>query len=386
MLKRINFLTAGESHGKGLLGIIDGIPSNLILEKEYIDKELKRRQMGYGRGGRMKIESDAVEIWSGVRHGKTIASPIGLIVKNKDWENWKSKMSIKIPHKAPKKVTLPRPGHADLAGGEKYGFDDIRNVLERSSARETAMRVALASVCRKLLKDLGIEIASRVIQIHDIKDEYQIDVNINNININKRADESPVRCLNKSAEKDMVKVIDNAKARGDSVGGVFEIIATGLPHGLGSYIQWDRKLQAKISSLLMSVNAFKAIEIGSGFLSGEKFGSEIHDEIEWNSDRYIRATNNAGGIEGGMSNSMPIILRVAMKPIPTLTKSLKSVDIITKKAKDAHKERTDSCAVPAASIIGESMLCFVLADTILEKFGGDSMEQVKAHMKYSAKY
>ena len=386
MLKRINFLTAGESHGKGLLGIIDGIPSNLILEKEYIDKELKRRQMGYGRGGRMKIESDAVEIWSGVRHGKTIASPIGLIVKNKDWENWKSKMSIKIPHKAPKKVTLPRPGHADLAGVEKYGFDDIRNVLERSSARETAMRVALASVCRKLLKDLGIEIASRVIQIHDIKDESQIDVNINNIEINKRADESPVRCLNKSAEKDMVKVIDNAKARGDSVGGVFEIIATGLPHGLGSYIQWDRKLQAKISSLLMSVNAFKAIEIGSGFLSGEKFGSEIHDEIEWNSIRYTRPTNNAGGIEGGMSNSMPIILRVAMKPIPTLTKSLKSVDIITKKAKDAHKERTDSCAVPAASIIGESMLCFVLADTLLEKFGGDSMEQVKAHMKYSAKY
>ena len=386
MLKRINFLTAGESHGKGLLGIIDGIPSNLILEKEYIDKELKRRQMGYGRGGRMKIESDAVEIWSGVRHGKTIASPIGLIVKNKDWENWKSKMSIKIPPKAPKKVTLPRPGHADLAGVEKYGFDDIRNVLERSSARETAMRVALASVCRKLLKDLGIEIASRVIQIHDIKDESQIDVNINNIDINKRADESPVRCLNKSAEKDMVKVIDNAKARGDSVGGVFEIIATGLPHGLGSYIQWDRKLQAKISSLLMSVNAFKAIEIGSGFLSGEKFGSEIHDEIEWNSDKYTRTTNNAGGIEGGMSNSMPIILRVAMKPIPTLTKSLKSVDIKTKKAKDAHKERTDSCAVPAASIIGESMLCFVLADTLLEKFGGDSMEQVKAHMKYSAKY
>ena len=236
------------------------------------------------------------------------------------------------------------------------------------------------------LKDLGIEIASRVIQIHDIKDESQIDVNINNIDINKRADESPVRCLNKSAEKDMVKVIDNAKARGDSVGGVFEIIATGLPHGLGSYIQWDRKLQAKISSLLMSVNAFKAIEIGSGFLSGEKFGSEIHDEIEWNSIRYTRPTNNAGGIEGGMSNSMPIILRVAMKPIPTLTKSLKSVDIKTKKAKDAHKERTDSCAVPAASIIGESMLCFVLADTLLEKFGGDSMEQVKAHMKYSAKY
>jgi len=386
MLKRINFLTAGESHGQGLLGIIDGIPSDLNLKKEYIDKELKRRQKGHGRGGRMKIESDTVEIWSGVRHGKTIASPIGLIVKNKDWENWKSRMSINVPHKPPKKVTLPRPGHADLAGVEKYGFDDIRNVLERSSARETAMRVALASVCRKLLEDLGIDIASRVVQIHDIKDESEIDVNISTVDINKKADESPVRCLNKNAEKDMVEVINNAKVRGDSLGGVFEIVATGLPHGLGSYIQWDRKLQAKISSLLMSVNAFKAIEIGSGFSSGEKFGSEIHDEIEWDGSRYNRTTNNAGGIEGGMSNSMPIVIRIAMKPIPTLIKSLKSVDIITKEAKDAHKERTDSCAVPAASIIGESMLCFVLADTLLEKFGGDSMEQIKAHMEYSAKY
>ena len=386
MLTRINFLTAGESHGRGLLGIVEGIPSGLEISKEYIDVQLKRRQMGHGRGGRMKIENDAVEIWSGVRDGKTIASPIGLIVRNKDWENWKNKMSVEKMKKTPRKVTLPRPGHADLAGVEKYGFDDIRNVLERSSARETTMRVALASICRKLLGDIGIHVASRVVQIHNIVDFSPIPGNIKIQKLNELIDKSPVRCLNGNIEKEMIKVIDHAKSQGDSVGGVFEVVATGIPYGLGSYTQWNKKLQTKITSLMMSVNAYKAIEIGSGFNSGAKFGSEIHDEIEWNSIRYTRPTNNAGGIEGGMSNSMPIILRVAMKPIPTLTKSLKSVDIKTKKAKDAHKERTDSCAVPAASIIGESMLCFVLADTLLEKFGGDSMEQVKAHMKYSAKY
>ena len=386
MLTRINFLTAGESHGRGLLGIIDGIPSCLEISKEYIDVQLKRRQMGHGRGGRMKIENDAVEIWSGVRDGKTIASPIGLIVRNKDWENWENKMSVEKMKKTPRKVTLPRPGHADLAGVEKYGFDDIRNVLERSSARETTMRVALASVCRKLLGEIGIHVASRVVQIHDIVDSSSISSNFKIQKLNQLADKSPVRCLNGNIEKEMFQVIDHAKSQGDSVGGVFEVIATGMPHGLGSYTQWNKKLQAKITTLMMSVNAYKAIEIGSGFNSGEKFGSEIHDEIEWNGKKYTRSSNNAGGIEGGMSNTMPITIRFAMKPIPTLTKSLKSVDIVTKEQKNAHKERTDSCAVPAASIIAESMLCYVLADTLLEKFGGDSMEQLTAHMKASAKY
>ena len=386
MLTKIKFLTAGESHGKGLLGILDGIPAGLKIEKEYIDIQLGRRQMGYGRGGRMKIEKDQVEIWSGIRLGETIASPIGLIVRNKDWENWKDKMSIGVPEKNPKKVTLPRPGHADLAGVEKFGFDDIRNVLERSSARETTMRVALASVCRKLLNEIGVNVASRVIQIHNITDTSDIHKSMSANEINDLADNSPLRCLDKNKEREMIDIIDQAKQNGDSVGGIFEVFATGLPYGLGSYSQWDRKLQSKITSMLMSVNAFKSIEIGQGLSSGEKFGSEVHDEIGWDGKNYKRFSNNAGGIEGGMSNAMPIIAKIAMKPIPTLIKSLRSVDIHTKEKKDAHKERTDSCAVPAASIIAESMMCIVLADVILEKFGGDSLKQLRAHLKASAKY
>lgn len=386
MLTKIKFLTAGESHGKGLLGILDGIPAGLKIEKEYIDIQLGRRQMGYGRGGRMKIEKDQVEIWSGIRLGETIASPIGLIVRNKDWENWKDKMSIGVPEKKPKKVTLPRPGHADLAGVEKFGFDDIRNVLERSSARETTMRVALASVCRKLLNEIGVNVASRVIQIHNITDTSDIPKSMSANEINDLADNSPLRCLDKNKEREMIDIIDQAKQNGDSVGGIFEVFATGLPYGLGSYSQWDRKLQSKITSMLMSVNAFKSIEIGKGLSSGEKFGSEVHDEIGWDGKNYKRFSNNAGGIEGGMSNAMPIIAKIAMKPIPTLIKSLRSVDIHTKEKKDAHKERTDSCAVPAASIIAESMMCIVLADVILEKFGGDSLKQLRAHLKASAKY
>ncbi|MDG1223147.1 MAG: chorismate synthase [Candidatus Marinimicrobia bacterium] len=382
----MKFLTAGESHGKGLLGILDGIPAGLKIEKEYIDIQLGRRQMGYGRGGRMKIEKDQVEIWSGIRLGETIASPIGLIVRNKDWENWKDKMSIGVPEKKPKKVTLPRPGHADLAGVEKFGFDDIRNVLERSSARETTMRVALASVCRKLLNEIGVNVASRVIQIHNITDTSDIPKSMSANEINDLADNSPLRCLDKNKEREMIAIIDQAKQNGDSVGGIFEVFATGLPYGLGSYSQWDRKLQSKITSMLMSVNAFKSIEIGQGLSSGEKFGSEVHDEIGWDGKNYKRFSNNAGGIEGGMSNAMPIIAKIAMKPIPTLIKSLRSVDIHTKEKKDAHKERTDSCAVPAASIIAESMMCIVLADVILEKFGGDSLKQLRAHLKASAKY
>ena len=386
MLTKIKFLTAGESHGRGLLGILDGIPSGLKIEKDFIDKQLTRRQMGYGRGGRMKIEKDRVEIWSGVRFGETIASPIGLIVKNKDWDNWKEKMAVETKGKMPKKVTLPRPGHADLAGVEKYGFDDIRNILERSSARETTMRVALASVCRKLLKDIGINVASRVTQIHNIIDDSNIPDNMKAEELNEIVDKSPLRCLNSEKEQKMINVIDKAKANGDSVGGVFEVFATGLPYGLGSYTQWDRKLQSKITSLLMSVNAFKSIEIGEGLSSGAKFGSEIHDEIGWDGKKYTRFSNNAGGIEGGMSNAMPITVKLAMKPIPTLIKSLRSVDIATKKEKNAHKERTDSCAVPAASIIAESMMCIVLADVILEKFGGDSMKQLIKHIEASAKF
>ena len=386
MLTRLKFLTAGESHGRGLFGIVDGIPAGLEVAEDYIGMQLARRQMGHGRGERMKIEKDQAEIWCGVRHGQTLGAPIGLIVRNKDWENWTKKMSVSPVDDEIKKVTLPRPGHADLAGVQKYGFDDIRNVLERSSARETTMRVALGSVCRKFIEDLGIQVGSRVIQIHNVKDITAIPDGIAPNELSQTADASPVRCLDKEMEVEMIKTIDEAKAAGDSVGGIFEVIATGLPYGLGSPMQWDRKLQARISAMMMSVNAFKGIEIGGGAEGAEKLGSEVHDEIGWDGGKYTRHSNNAGGIEGGMSNAQPIVLRMAMKPIATLIKPLRSVDIETKEAKEAHKERTDSCAVPAASIISESMLCFVLADALLEKFGGDSMDQLKAHMKVTAKY
>ena len=386
MLSKLKFLTAGESHGKGLLGVLDGIPAGLDISEDYIDTQLSRRQMGHGRGGRMKIEKDHGEIWSGVRHGKTLGSPVGILVENKDWKNWTKKMSIEPIKEGTKRVTLPRPGHADLAGIQKYGADDIRNILERSSARETTMRVALGSVCRKFIEEFGIEVGSRVVQIHDAIDNESMPEDITPNQLNQKADQSSVRCLNKKIATSMIKAIDNAKSNGDSVGGIFEVMATGLPYGLGSPMQWDSKLQAKISGMMMSVNAFAGIEIGSGFNKAEKLGSEVHDEIGWNNEKYIRYSNNAGGIEGGMSNAQPILIRMAMKPIATLIKPLRSIDIDSKEKKLAHKERTDSCAVPAASIIAESMLCFVLADAIIEKFGGDSIEQLKAHIKATAKY
>ena len=384
MLKRLQFLTSGESHGKGLLGILDGLPAGVEISEEYIDRQLKRRQMGHGRGGRMKIEKDHAQLWGGVRHGLTLGSPVGILIDNLDWKNWTKKMSVEPIQEKVKPVTLPRPGHADLAGVHKYGFGDIRNILERSSARETTMRVALGSVCRKLLEDVGIYIGSRVVQIHNVKDEsnYKLTPDA----MNERADISPVRCLDGNAEKEMINVIDDAKKTGDSVGGVFEVIATGVPYGLGSYTQWNNKLQARISTMMMSINAFKGIEIGTGFKSASQFGSNVHDEIGYENGKFTRHTNNAGGIEGGMSNAQPIVLWMSMKPISTLIKPLRSIDIVTHEEKNAHKERTDSCAVPAASVVSESMLCITLADALLEKFGGDSIEQLKSHMNNSAKY
>ena len=386
MMQNIQFLTAGESHGKGLLGIIDGIPAGLEIAEDYVAFHLARRQAGHGRGKRMKIEKDRAEIYCGVRHGMTLGSPIGLILPNKDWTNWTEKMSVEPPDDEITKVTLPRPGHADLAGIQKFDFDDIRNVLERASARETAMRVALASICRKLLKEVGIEVGSRVIQIHTVSDHIPVPEGLSPESLNELADQSPVRCLDNKAEQAMISVIDDAKAQGDSVGGTFELIATGLPYGLGSHVQWNKKLHARIAAAIMSVNAFKGIELGLGFSQAARLGSEVHDEIGWNGTRYTRFTNNAGGIEGGMSNAQPVVVRAVMKPIPTLIKPLRSVDIRTKEEKLAHKERTDSCAVPAASIVGEGMLCFVLADALLEKFGGDTVEQLKKHMTASARY
>ena len=386
MLAKLRYLTSGESHGKGLLGILDGIPAGLEISESEIRAQLERRQMGYGRGRRMKIETDFAEIWGGVRHGKTIGAPIGMLLKNKDWQNWQNKMDVNPNENPGKKVTLPRPGHADLAGMQKYEFDDIRNVLERASARETAMRVALSSVCRKLLKEVGIKIGSHVTQIYKVKSEYELEKDLSPESMSEIADKSEVRCLDSQKEKEMIKAIDVAKSVGDSVGGVFEVIVSGLPYGLGSHVQWDRKLHARIAESIMSVNAFKGIEVGSGFSQAGEFGSEVHDEIRFDGKKFTRNSNNSGGIEGGMSNGQPIVVRAVMKPIPTLIKPLKSVDYFSKEEKLAHKERTDSCAVPAASIVAESMVCIVIADAILEKFGGDTIEQLKSHIQISGKY
>tara|TARA_B100000686_G_C16658625_1_gene899622 strand:- start:38 stop:1186 length:1149 start_codon:yes stop_codon:yes gene_type:complete len=382
MLNKIKFLTAGESHGKALIGIIQGVPAGLEITSNYINMELSRRQQGYGRSNRMNIEQDSANILSGIRYGKTLGSPIAIMINNKDHENWLNQMSINPIKNKTKKITLPRPGHADLAGIKKYDFDDIRNVIERSSARETAMRVALGAICKKFLLEAGITINSRVLSIGSIFDDSQIRkkqyVTLNNI-----TDKSPVRCYDKKVEKKMIELIDSCKEKGDTVGGEIEVVANGLPYGLGSYIQWDKKLPAIIGSLILSINAFKSLSIGS---INSSSGSDYHDEIIWKDNIYKRKTNNAGGIEGGMSNTQPIIIKMLMKPIPTLRKSLQSVDIKTKETKLAHKERSDICAVPAASIIAEHMLSFAIADTLLDKFGGDSINQFKAHLSATGKF
>ncbi len=379
MLQHLKFLTAGESHGKGLTGILEGFPAGVPLSEAFIARDLVRRQMGHGRGGRMTIEKDHAEITSGLRHGYTLGSPIGLWIQNRDWENWKQdKMSHDPPENPVPEVTLPRPGHADLAGIQKFGFSDIRNVLERSSARETAMRVALGAVCRAFLHELGIEIFSHVIQIGPIKTSTkpdQLDYKLNAI-----ADASAVRCLDKNVGEAMIKHIDATRKQGDSIGGVFEVIASGLPPGLGSYTHWDRKLDARLAAAMMSINAMKSVSIGDGLDVAEASGSQVHDEIIKENGKIRRATNHAGGIEGGMSNGELIQVQVTMKPIPTLAKPLRSVDIKTREPGIAHKERTDACAVPAASVIGESMMALVITDAVLEKFGGDSLTQVKAHI------
>ncbi len=401
----LRFLTSGESHGKALVGIIEGIPSGLSISSQDIDKELSRRQKGYGRGGRMKIESDAVQILSGIRMGKTIASPITLLIENKDWKNWQDIMSADTPPLLPLTkggvVTRPRPGHADLAGAIKYNTHDIRNILERSSARETATRVAVGAVAKKFLSEFNIRIISYVIEIGGIrsqKSEVRSQTDKERIlRLFKEAESSSVRCPDKNAEKKIINKIDSAMKKGDSLGGVFEVIAAGVPVGLGNYSQWDRRLDARLAYALMGIQAIKGVEIGLGFEMSRRFGSEVMDEIFYsplfNSPLskgghrgvidgksgfgFYRKTNNAGGIEGGISNRMPIVLRAAMKPIPTLRKPLSSVDIVSKKSFKAAYERSDVCAVPAASVIGEAVVALVLADSFLEKFGGDSMDEVK---------
>jgi chorismate synthase len=372
----LRFLTAGESHGELLMGIIEGMPSGLLIRVTDIDRDLSRRQTGYGRGGRMKIEKDSVKIHTGVRWGRTLGSPIGLMIRNKDWENWRDKMSPDPMFlNSAEPITRPRPGHADLAGALKYGTTDIRNILERSSARETAMRVAVGSVSKRLLEEFGIAVMSHVLSIGDV---YAKVPKASPKDLRKRAEASELRCSDPEAEKRMMRKIDAAKAAGDSLGGVFEVIVTGVPVGLGSHAHWDRKLDGRLAAALMSIQAIKGVEVGSGFGAANRPGSLVHDEIYWSKkDGFYRKTNMAGGIEGGMSNGENITLRAAMKPIPTLMKPLRSVDLATKKPFKATVERSDVCAVPAAGVVAEAAVAFELASAMIEKFGGDSIDEMK---------
>jgi len=376
----MRFLTAGESHGQALIAIVDGVPAGLSLTHEHIDRDLARRQKGYGRGGRMKIEQDRAQIVSGVRHGKTLGSPIAISIANRDWESWSDVMAVEPAKDEPglsAAVTVPRPGHADLAGSIKYGHTDMRNVLERASARETAARVAVGAVAKRILDEIGAEIASHVVAIGQVRAQpTALDVPA----IRERSEASPVCCLDPLAEKVMLAAIDAAKAEGDTLGGVFEVVARGLPVGLGSYAQWDQRLDGRLAQALMSIPAIKGVEIGLGFQAASLPGSRVHDEIRYDMG-YVRLSNNAGGLEGGVTNGERLVVRAAMKPIPTLVKPLGSVDVRTKESAPAHAERSDVCAVPAAAVVGEAMVAITLAMAIVEKFGGDSVGELRANVQ-----
>jgi len=382
----LRFFTAGESHGPALTAIIDGLPAGLQILTDAINKDLARRQTGYGRGKRMEIEKDQVEILSGIRFGKTLGSPVTLLIHNLDWPNWALKMSA-----APLKkiqgipITEPRPGHADLAGAIKYDHRDLRNVLERASARETTTRVAIGAVCRAFLATFGIRILSYVTEIGGIP----IPVKSRSLDARFRlAEKSDLRCPCPDTEKKIKALIDACRKKGDSLGGIFEVVATGLPVGLGSYAQWDTRLDGRIAQAVMSIQAIKGVEIGMGFDSARQSGSRVHDELFYSKGRqFYHKTNNAGGIEGGMSNGEPIVVRAAMKPIATLYSPLCSVDINTKKSVKAAVERSDICRVPSAAVIGEAMVAIELSKIMLEKFGSDSMKEIvrnyKAYIVYS---
>lgn len=377
----LRFLTAGESHGPALTVIVEGLPAGVPVEREAIDADLRRRQGGHGRGGRMKIESDSVEVLSGIRHGRTLGSPVSLVVHNRDHENWKDVMS---PDPQPdaarerRRLHYPRPGHADLAGALKYETDDLRNVVERASARETTARVAAGGLAKALLRAAGVLVRSHVVRIGTASLPPG-DVAWERL---EAVDDSPVRCADPRVAEAMVAEIDRAKKDGDSVGGVVEVIARGVPAGLGSYGQWDRKLDGRIAQALMSIHAVKAVAIGSGLTGGETRGSGFHDEIVWDEAAGItRPTNRAGGLEGGVTNGEEVRALVVVKPIPTLLIALRSVDLATKEPRKASVERSDTCVVPAAGVVAEAMLALVLADALLEKAGGDSLDEVLAHLE-----
>src|SRR5216117_1155638 len=378
----IRFTTAGESHGRGLVGVLEGVPAGLPLSAEAVNAELKRRMGGYGRGARMKIEADQIEWLAGVRAGETLGSPIAMLVWNRDWEHWQDVMAPEAD--APgserrRQVTRPRPGHADLAGSLKYDRQDARDILERASARETVARVACGAVCKVLLDQFGVEIGSHVVELGGVRAgagaQHAAPLPAR---LNQAADASPVRCLDAAAETEMIARIDAAKAAGDTLGGVVEVIALGLPVGLGSHVSWDAKLDGRLAQALMSIPAVKGVEVGLGFEAARRKGSEVHDEIL---PGLARATNRAGGTEGGMSTGEPLVARVAMKPISTLMAPLRTVDLKTGGPAQAQSERSDVTAVPAMGVIAEAMMALVLAQALLEKFGGDALSETKRNFE-----
>ncbi|MDN4523155.1 chorismate synthase [Fictibacillus fluitans] len=379
----MRYLTAGESHGPQLTTILEGVPSGLSLPAQVINEELSRRQKGHGRGRRMQIEKDQAIINSGVRHGYTLGSPITLTVENRDFKHWTKIMGAEPleddSEEVKRQITRPRPGHADLNGAIKYNHRDMRNVLERSSARETTVRVAAGAVAKQLLNELGIQVGGHVIEIGGIVAEKMEFDSLKDLQ--ERTEASPVRCLDEEAGLKMMKAIDDAKENGDSIGGIVEVIVEGMPVGVGSYVHYDRKLDAKLAAAVMSINAFKGVEIGIGFEAAHKPGSLVHDEITWDKEKgYSRKTNNAGGFEGGMTTGMPVVVRGVMKPIPTLYKPLQSVDIDSKEAFQASIERSDSCAVPAASVVAEAVVAWELAAALAEQFGSDNIERMKENI------
>jgi chorismate synthase len=370
------FTTAGESHGPGLVAIVEGMPAGLELDREALDGDMARRQLGHGRGGRMKIETDTVEVRSGLRHGRTLGSPIAVLVANRDYANWEERMNPWPVDAAVDEVHLPRPGHADLVGAQKYGHKDIRNVLERASARETAARVAAGSIARGFLAALGVSVHSHVTQIASIKAPEREDLGPDDFT---GVDEDPVRCLDAAASAAMVAEINRLRKANESLGGTFEVRAFGLVPGLGSHISWEDRLDGRLAGAVASIQSVKGVSIGEAWDVAGRPGSEAHDEIFWSEERgYFRETNHAGGLEGGMTNGPPLSVRAAIKPISTLTKPLRSVDTESKEPAQALRERTDSTVVPAAAVVAEAMVCLVLARTYREKFGGDHIDDVLA--------
>jgi chorismate synthase len=368
------FTTAGESHGPGLVAIVEGLPAGLLLEREALDRDLRRRQLGHGRGGRMKIESDAAEIRSGVRHGHTLGTPVAVLVANRDYANWEERMNPWPVPAEVEEVHLPRPGHADLAGLQKFGHTDVRNVLERASARETAARVAAGALARAFLAAVGVSVHSHVLQVGSVRAPEPGDLGPGDF---AGVDEDPVRCLDPDASRAMVEEIDRLRKANESLGGTFEVRAFGLVPGIGSHASWEEKLDGRLAQAVASIQSVKGVAIGEAWEVAAKPGSEVHDEIFWSEERgYHRETNRAGGLEGGMTNGEPLLVRGAIKPISTLTKPLRSVDTETKRPAGALRERTDSTVVPAAAVVAEAMVCLTLARCYREKFGGDHIDDV----------